>query len=78
MRLPNGFGSVYKLQGHRRRPWVVKKTIEGRQKALGYFDTHDAALTFLLKVNQLLSLAFQFVLILLQKRSAARFHHTSF
>ena len=51
MRLPNGFGSVYKLQGHRRRPWVVKKTIEGRQKALGYFDTHDAALTFLLKIN---------------------------
>lgn len=51
MRLPNGFGSVYKLQGHRRRPWVVKKTIEGRQKALGYFETHDAALTFLLKVN---------------------------
>ncbi|WP_337382590.1 site-specific integrase [Acidaminococcus timonensis] len=51
MRLPNGFGSVYKLQGHRRRPWVVKKTIEGRQKALGYFETHDEALTFLLKVN---------------------------
>lgn len=51
MRLPNGFGSVYKLTGHRRRPWVVKKTIDGRQKALGYFETHDAALTFLLKVN---------------------------
>lgn len=51
MRLPNGFGSVYKLTGHRRRPWVVKKTVEGRQKALGYFETHDEALTFLLKIN---------------------------
>lgn len=30
MRLPNGFGSVYKLQGNRRRPFVVKKTIAGK------------------------------------------------
>ena len=51
MRLPNGFGTIYKLQGHRRRPFVVKKTIEGKQKPLGYFETHDAALTFLLKYN---------------------------
>ena len=51
MRLPNGFGSVYKLQGNRRRPWVVKKTIDGHQKTLSYFETHDAALTFLLKYN---------------------------
>lgn len=51
MKLPNGFGSVYKLQGNRRRPFVVKKTIQGKQKALGYFESHDAALSFLLKVN---------------------------
>ena len=51
MRLPNGFGTVYKLQGHRRRPFVVKKTIGGRQKPLGYFATHDQALSFLLKIN---------------------------
>lgn len=25
MRLPNGYGSVYKLSGHRRRPYVVKR-----------------------------------------------------
>ena len=30
---------------------MVKKTIQGKQKALGYFETHDAALSFLLKVN---------------------------
>lgn len=51
MRLPNGFGSVYKLSGNRRRPFVVKKTIDGKQRPLGYFETHDAALTFLLKYN---------------------------
>ena len=51
MRLPNGFGSVYKLSGNRRRPFVVKKTINGKQRALGYFETHDAALSFLLKYN---------------------------
>lgn len=51
MRLPNGFGSVYKLSGNRRRPFVVKKTIAGKQRPLGYFSTHDEALTFLLKYN---------------------------
>jgi len=51
MRLPNGFGSVYKLQGHRRRPWVVKKTIEGRQKTLGYFATYVEGLSHLFAVN---------------------------
>lgn len=31
MRLPNGYGTIYKLTGNRRRPWVVKKSIEGKQ-----------------------------------------------
>ena len=51
MRLPNGFGTIYKLRGNRRRPFVVKKTIDGKQKPLGYFATHDDALSFLLKYN---------------------------
>lgn len=51
MRLPNGFGTVYKLSGTQRRPFVVKKTIDGKQRALGYFSTHDEALAFLLKYN---------------------------
>lgn len=51
MRLPNGFGTVYKLSGNRRRPFVVKKTIDGKQRPLGYFSTHDEALAFLLKYN---------------------------
>lgn len=53
MRLPNGYGSVYKLTGNRRRPWVVKKSIEGKQKALGYFATQEEALAFLVGVNHM-------------------------
>ena len=27
MKLPNGFGTVYKLSGKRRKPYIVKKTV---------------------------------------------------
>ena len=51
MKLPNGFGTCYKLSGNRRRPWVVKKTINGRQKTLGYFATYVEGLSHLFAVN---------------------------
>lgn len=51
MRLPNGYGSVYKLSGKRRRPYVVKKTMDGRQKALGYFESYQSAFEFLVELN---------------------------
>lgn len=53
MKLPNGYGAVYKLTGNRRRPWVVKKTIDGRQKPLGYFTTREEAFSFLVSVNRM-------------------------
>lgn len=53
MKLPNGYGTVYKLTGNRRRPWVVKKTIDGRQKPLGYFPTREEAFAFLVSVNRM-------------------------
>lgn len=52
MRLPNGYGTIYKLSGNRRRPWVVKKSISGKQKAIGYFKTHEEALSFLVDYNR--------------------------
>ena len=52
MKLPNGFGTCYKLSGNRRRPWVVKKTINGRQKTLGYFATYVEGLSHLFSVNE--------------------------
>ena len=45
MRMPNSFGSVYKLPGKRRRPYVARKTMgytaEGQQikKIIGYSET---------------------------------------
>ena len=53
MKLPNGYGTVYKLTGNRRRPWVVKKTIDGRQKPLGYFTTREEAFAFIVSVNHM-------------------------
>lgn len=51
MKLPNGYGTVYKLSGNRRRSYVVKKTINGKQKALGYFQSYQAAFEFLVELN---------------------------
>ena len=63
MKLPNGFGSVYKLSGNRRNPYVAKKTkgweidpITGKSKQLyitvGYYPTRKEALTALAEYNQ--------------------------
>lgn len=45
MRLPNGFGSVTKLSGNRRKPWIARKLCgysEGKQiyRIIGYFETY--------------------------------------
>lgn len=57
--MPNGFGSVYKLSGNRRRPWIARKTVEwdrktGRQKyyTVGYYKTRQEALTALVEYNK--------------------------
>lgn len=57
MKNPNGFGTVTKLKGRRRKPWVVKVTIgfddEGRQKqkCIGTFSNRLDALKHLAKYN---------------------------
>lgn len=52
MKLPNGYGTVFKLKGNRRKPWVVKKTMKGKQVCLGYFPTFDTAMDFLVMINK--------------------------
>ena len=57
MRLPNGFGSIYKLSGKRRKPWVVRKTIGwDKEKQLyytvGYYSTRALALSALSEYNK--------------------------
>lgn len=62
MRLPNNYGSVYKLRGKRRNPWCARKTVgwkvnpETRSaipeyKYIGYYRTKEEALQGLADYN---------------------------
>lgn len=57
MKLPNGYGTVYKLSGNRRKPFIARKTKgwsdEGRQvfDIIGYFATRQEALQALAEYN---------------------------
>lgn len=56
-RLPNGFGTVYKLSGNRRKPYAVAKTFgwdnKGKQikKIIGYTETKKDGLQMLMQFN---------------------------
>ena len=58
MKLPNGYGSVYKLSGNRRRPWIARKTTgwdeNGKQLyyTIGYYETRKKALAALAEYNK--------------------------
>ena len=39
MKLPNNYGSVSRLSGNRRRPYIVRKSLNGKQMVIGYYDT---------------------------------------
>lgn len=63
MKMPNGYGSVYKLKGTRRKPWVARKTVgwdinEETGKAnpkylyVGYYATRSEALAALAEYNK--------------------------
>jgi len=60
MKLPNGYGSVIKLQGNRRKPWAVRisyleeqanGTVKRKKRYLAYFSKKEAALTYLADLN---------------------------
>lgn len=48
MKLPNGYGSVSKLSGNRRRPYIVRKY----GKPVGYAETKEKALEMLAELNK--------------------------
>ena len=58
MRNPNGYGSVVKLSGNRRKPFCARKTLglDDRgypiYKAIGYYAGHDEALLALAEYNR--------------------------
>lgn len=62
MKMPNGYGSVYKLSGNRRKPWAARvtdgwtidtQTQKSRQKYkfVGYYETRKEALLALADYN---------------------------
>ena len=60
MKLPNGYGSVYKLSGNRRNPWVAcvtigynKETRNQERRVIGYFPNKPKALNALADYNQI-------------------------
>jgi integrase len=58
LRLPNGYGTVAKLSGNRRNPYVVRKTkgFDGRgypvYETIGYYPTREAGLIALGQFNK--------------------------
>lgn len=57
LRNPNGYGTVYKLGGKRRKPYCVRKVIEydlngkAHYEYLGYFEKRQDAMNFLAQYN---------------------------
>jgi len=63
MRLPNGYGSIYKLSGKRRRPFIVRKTTGWERKpngelgkqlyqTIGYYESRPLAIAALAEYNK--------------------------
>lgn len=48
---PNGYGTVTKLSGNRRKPWIVKEGKSGKQKPIGYAATREEGLILLAQYN---------------------------
>ena len=60
MKNPNGFGTVYKLSGRRRKPWAVRvtdsweivgTTLKRKYKYIGYYETRKEAMQALAEYN---------------------------
>ena len=51
MKNPNHYGTVTKLSGNRRNPWVAREGRTGRQHVIGYAPTKQEALILLAKYN---------------------------
>jgi len=52
MKNPNGYGTVTKLSGNRRRPFIIKEGLTGKQKVIGYAATREEGLMLLAGYNR--------------------------
>lgn len=77
MRKPNGYGSIKKLSGKRRRPYVFLISAEGKQKPLAYFATQTEAEIYAADYNKnIITKSFQVMNLLLQNYIIAGCHST--
>ena len=51
MKNPNRYGTVTRLSGNRRRPFIVKEGMSGKQKPIGYTATREEGLMLLAQYN---------------------------
>ncbi len=51
MKNPNHYGTVTKLSGNRRRPFIIKEGNTGKQKIIGYAATREEGLILLAQYN---------------------------
>lgn len=51
MKNPNRYGTVTRLSGNRRRPFIVKEGVSGKQKPIGYTATREEGLMLLAQYN---------------------------
>lgn len=50
MKLPNGYGSIYKLSGNRRKPWIARAPLDpatNERKPIGYYPSKEEAISAL-------------------------------
>ena len=52
MKKPNGYGSIKKLSGNRRRPFVFVVSVDGKQKPIEYFTTQIEAEIYQAEYNK--------------------------
>ena len=52
MKNPNHYGTITKLSGKRRRPFVIKEGKTGTQRIIGYAETREDAIIFLANYNK--------------------------
>lgn len=52
MKLPNGYGTVAKLSGNRRRPFVIREGQSGKHKVIGYAHTREEGYQILAEYNK--------------------------
>ncbi|MDR2670270.1 MAG: site-specific integrase [Oscillospiraceae bacterium] len=52
MRLPNGYGSCFKMPGNRRKPYIVQVPVNGNRITLGYYATKQEGLQALAAYNE--------------------------